>query len=149
MLGFVKHLRQKWNDWCGDHEMEVAIRQHLTDNGYFGGTAQLKSVRLVAIQRPGWLQVYRFEVTARVNPGHGPSSSANDAHDDGTDDGTHEDVFDGGTPQYRDLFGLIREDVRKKLSTTRVFECEQERRSLFERWSEDLICLRGSQGLLE
>lgn len=136
-VGFFKHLRQKWNDWCGDHEMEVAIRQHLTENGYFGGTAKLKSVRLVAIQRPGWLQVYRFEVTARVNP----EIAGRDHEVTETDD--------SGEPLYHDLFGLIREDIRKKLSTTRVFASEAERRSLFSRWSEDLICLRGSQGLLE
>ena len=67
MLAYLKHLRQKWNDWCGDHDMELTIRKHLTANGFFGGTAKLRNVRLVAVKRPGWLQIYRFEATARVS----------------------------------------------------------------------------------
>ena len=37
MLAFIKHLRKRWEDWCGDHEMETAIRKHLTHNGFFRG----------------------------------------------------------------------------------------------------------------
>ena len=61
MFELLGNLRKRWNDWCGDREMELAIRKHLTKNGFFGGTAKLQNVRLVAVQRPGWLQVFRFE----------------------------------------------------------------------------------------
>lgn len=129
MIGWVKHLRERWNDWCGDHDMEVAIRQHLSDNGFFGGTAKLRNVRLVAVQRPGWLQVFRFEVTARQRP------------TDATGDSLE------GEPVYCELFGLFRDDIRHKVNSVRVFNDEVQRRELFQRWSEDLICLRGAQGL--
>jgi len=130
-MSWIKQLRERWNNWVGDHEMELAIRRHLTSNGYFGGTAKLQNVRLVAVQRPGWLQVFRFEVTARVRP---PEMDADEADPDA---------------EYHDLFGLVRDDARKNLNSIRVFADESERRELFTRWSEELICLRGAQGLVE
>lgn len=129
MFDLIRNLRGRWNDWCGDREMEQAIRKHLTENGFFGGTAKLKNVRLVAVQRPGWLQVFRFEATARLRPA-GPSDQAPDPE-----------------PEYCQVFGLVRDDIRHKINSVRVFEDEDQRRELFAIWSEDLICLRGAQGL--
>ncbi len=129
MIGWIKHLRQRWNDWCGDRDMELTIRRHLTENGYFGGTAKLQNVRLVAVQRPGWLQIYRFEATVRLRPDN-PSDDLPDA-----------------AAEYRELYGLVKDDIRHKINTVRVFDDEDERRELFSRWSEDLICLRGAHGL--
>ncbi|MGB7343691.1 MAG: hypothetical protein WBD20_05740 [Pirellulaceae bacterium] len=128
-MSWIKHLRERWNNWVGDHDMELAIRRHLTGNGYFGGTAKLRNVRLVAVQRPGWLQVFRFEATARVRS------------DEAATDEAEPDV------EYHELFGLVREDARKNKSSIRVFADESQRRELFTLWSEDLICLRGAQGL--
>lgn len=130
MMGWLEHLRKRWNDWCGDREMELAIRRHLTDRGFFGPTATLKNVRLVAVQRPGWLQVYRFEASARVRP--------EEVRDDCPD----------AQAEYRELLGLVRDDIRYNVSIVRTFSSEIERRELFAVWSEDLICLRGAQGLI-
>ncbi len=129
MLAFLKHLRKRWEDWCGDHEMETTIRKHLTQNGFFGGTARLKNVRLVAVPRPGWLQVFRFDATVRVRP--------------------EDDDFDGVAPEaeYREVFGLVKDDIRHKINTVRFFEQEEGRIELFARWSDGLICLRGAHGL--
>ena len=129
MIQWIKHLRRRWNDWCGDRDMELTIRRHLTSNGYFGTTAKLRNVRLVAVQRPGWLQIFRFEATVRVAP-----------------QGENEE---GPDPQaeYRELYGLVRDDIRHKINDVRVFESSQERCSLFARWSDGLICLRGAHGL--
>jgi len=129
MLAWFKDLSKRYADWCGDRDMELAIRQHLTANGFFGGSAKLQNVRLVAVQRPGWLQVYRFEAHARIRP---PESE-----DDGPDP----------EPEYRWLFGLVRDDIRHKINSVRIFERADQRRELFARWSEDLICLRGAHGL--
>ena len=129
MIALIKHLRKSWENWCGDHEVELTIRKHLTDNGFFGGTAQLRNVRLIAVQRPGWLQVFRFDVKVRVRPAEGE---------------------DGGlelAAEYREVYGLVRDDIRHKVNSVRFFEEEQERRELFTRWSEGLICLRGAHGL--
>jgi len=129
MLELLKHIRKRWEDWCGDHDMEVTIRKHLTENGFFGGTAKLRNVRLVAVQRPGWLQVFRFDATVRVRPE------------------MDEEVGKDPEPEYREVFGLVKDDIRHKVNTVRFFEQEQERIELFARWSEDLICLRGAHGL--
>ena len=129
MLELLKHIRKRWEDWCGDHDMEVTIRKHLTENGFFGGTAKLRNVRLVAVQSPGWLQVFRFYATVRVRPE------------------IDEEVGKDPEPEYREVFGLVKDDIRHKVNTVRFFEQEQERIELFARWSEDLICLRGAHGL--
>ena len=129
MIAFLKHLAQRWNDWCGDAEMEKSIRQHLTDNGYFGQTAKLSNVRLVAVKRPGWLQVFRFEADVRLRP-----IEVDDAPEP--------------EPVYHSLFGLVKDDIRHNINTIRVFDDQDQRRELFGRWSEDLICLRGAQGLV-
>ncbi|GAA4458308.1 hypothetical protein [Novipirellula rosea] len=129
MLTWLKHLRQRWDNWCGDHDMEEAIRKHLSDNGYYGRTAKFRNVRIVAVQRPGWLQVFRFDVTARLVPPEADSEMADPP------------------PVYHDLYGLVKDDIRHKINVVRVFDCEHERRSLFTRWSEDMICLRGAHGL--
>ncbi|MGB7328926.1 MAG: hypothetical protein WBD31_28865 [Rubripirellula sp.] len=128
MLSFLKHFRERWNDWCGDRDMELTIRRHLNENGFFGQSAKLKNVRCVAIQRPGWLQVFRFEATVRVRI---------ETPDDRPDP----------EPEYRTVFGLVRDDIRHNINTVRVFDGEEERRELFGRWSEDLIRLRGAHGL--
>ena len=128
VIGWIKHLHKRYTDWCGDRDMELAIRKHLTANGYFGGTAKLRNVRLVAVQRPGWLQVFRFEAEVRVRPDESAEGPEPDA-------------------EYRLLFGLVRDDIRHDVNTIRVFDREGERKELFARWSQDLICLRGAHGL--
>ena len=81
------------------------------------------------VQRPGWLQVFRFDATVRVRPE------------------IDEEVGKDPEPEYREVFGLVKDDIRHKVNTVRFFEQEQERIELFARWSEDLICLRGAHGL--
>lgn len=125
--------------------MENAIRRHLSDNGYFGGTAKLRTVRLAAVQRPGWLQVYRFEATARLaDPNHSEPALS----DSGLPDLAEADD-DPATqsPVYHELFGLVREDHRKDQTAVRFFKTHEQRAELFLRWSEGLITLRGGQAI--
>ncbi len=129
MLEWIRHLRQRWDDWCGDREMELSIRKQLTINGYYGGTARLRNVRLVAVQRPGWLQVFRFEATVRV------------IHK------TVEDDIPDPQAEYQEVYGLVRDDIRHKINVVRVFESDEDRYLLFHQWSDGLICLRGAHGL--
>ncbi len=124
---WLNHLAKRYNDWCGDREMEMTIRRHLTDAGFYGGGAKLRDVRLVAVERPGWQQIYRFEAEVRVR---------SDEDDDGP-----------ATPHDRRIYGLVRNDIRHKIESVRVFDNDAERRSLFARWSDGLICLRGAHSL--
>ncbi|WDI40857.1 hypothetical protein [Bremerella sp. P1] len=129
MRAWLNSIAQWWNDWVGDKEMENSIRHHLDQSGYYGALAQITNVRLVAIQRPGWLQIYRFEVKARVRI---------DAEEtDGPDP----------APQHAQLLGLVRQDFRKSINDIRLFDQPQARRELFRDWAEGLIQLRGAEGL--
>lgn len=129
MRFWLKSVAQWWNDWVGDKEMENSIRQQLDKAGYHGRSAELSNVRLVAIQRPGWLQIYRFEAKVRVR--------IDSEEHDGPDP----------EPQYQQLFGLVRQDFRKSIADVRTFDEPNARRTLFRTWAEDLIQLRGAQGL--
>lgn len=128
MAGWIKHFIKRWQEWSGDSQMEAEIREHLNGRGCFDRTAKITGVRLVAVQRPGWLQVFRFEATARLKQ----------AVDE-----------DGPDPEavYVDLFGLVREDMRKDLCEIQTFDNEEARKELFVQWSEELIRLRGARGL--
>lgn len=127
MWQLLKHLAQRWADWCGDRDMENAIRSHLTKEGYFGATVKLQNVRLVAVQRPGWVQVYRFEAIARV------AVAPNDDRPD-------------PPPEHHNLFGLVKDDGRRG-AEVRTFLHAEQRRELFAKWSDGLLCLRGAHGL--
>ncbi|MEW4561317.1 hypothetical protein AB1K70_02255 [Bremerella sp. JC770] len=129
MPAWLKSIAQWWNNWVGDKEMENSIRRHLDQAGYHGLGAKITNVRLVAIQRPGWLQIYRFEVSARVRK------------DERMDD-TPE-----SPPQTVEQFGLVLHDFRKSLTDVRLFEDVEQRRALFRQWAEGLIQLRGAEGL--
>ena len=129
MKSWFQHLKQRWEDWCGDRDMEIAIRKHMTDSGFYGQSAKIQNVRLIAVQRPGWLQVYRFEAMVRVKPENGGDSPNEE-------------------PQCRHVSGLVKDDIRFKLQTVRTFSSELERRACFAEWSDGLICLRGAQGLV-
>lgn len=135
MFAFLREIRQRWSNWSGDHEMENAIRRHLSDNGYFGGTASFRAVRLAAVQRPGWLQLFRFEVTAKV-AGAGEAESDVEADD-----------LPDSPPTYHDLFGLVREDHRHNQTEIRVFRSSDQRAELFGRWSDGLLQLRGGRAM--
>ncbi|MEM6688286.1 MAG: hypothetical protein AAF664_02590 [Planctomycetota bacterium] len=130
-MSLLKHLKQRWSEWTGDKEMELAIRRALLSCGYFGNTAKIRGLRLVAVQRPGWLQVMRFDATARIKP---------ESNDDDQPDPDAE---------YMELYGLVREDVRKNDTTIRIFEAQSDRVELFNRWSEGLIVTRGAGGLTD
>lgn len=95
----------------GNRVTEKDIRNFLDRNGYFGRSAQFEELELHAIERPGWLQVFRFKVKAK-------SSS------------------DGALVL---LFGAVRDDERFKLNEIRIFENINLRdRTLFQ-WSEGLM----------
>jgi hypothetical protein len=130
MFALLKRWRDRWANWCGDRDLEMAIRRHLTADGYFGGSAKLTNVRLAAVQRPGWLQVYRFDAMAKL-------ASGSDEHDAGAEKSV----------ALQPLFGLVREDARRDETTVRTFKTKDARRELFELWSADLIQLRGGQGI--
>ena len=47
MKSWFQHLKQRWENWCGDRDMEIAIRKHMTDSGFYGQSAKIQNVRLL------------------------------------------------------------------------------------------------------
>ena len=71
---------------------EKDIRQWLSEHGYYGNSAKFVELDLHAIQRPGWLQVFRFQVEAKA--------------------------ANGGWETY---FGAVRDDERTHETTIKTF----------------------------
>ena len=47
-----------------------ALRDYLTANGYYGGSANMLKLDLKALERPGWVQVFDFHVHAKREEGN-------------------------------------------------------------------------------
>jgi hypothetical protein len=116
MLGMIGRLVKKWNGWVGNRDMEQAIRNSLSRHGLRGTTAQFSHVQLVAIQRPGWLQLYSFDAVWEETVSESDS--------------------------LRGVFGLVRQDERFNRTEIQFFETAAARAALLEQWSEGLIRLR-------
>ena len=97
----------------GNKVIEKDLRDWLDANGYFGRSAGVEELELVAIRRPGWEQVFRFRVRAKRQD---------------------EDVWE-------DLRGLIRDDERHR-TEFRLADTDEAYDTLFAEWSEGLIVLR-------
>ncbi|MEW4526234.1 hypothetical protein [Maioricimonas sp. JC845] len=100
----------------GNRVTERDVRDFLLSEGYLGNGARFLELELVAIQRPGWVQVFRFAVLA-THPERG----------------------------RQQLFGLVRDDERHQ-TTIRLFDDEWQRDALLAEWSTDLITLRAGTG---
>ena len=89
---------------------EKDIRDYLSDNGYYGRTAQFEELELHAIERPGWLQIMRFTVRAKSKQDH-----------------------------WVQLFGVLKDDERFKICDIQCFQKRAQRDVLLNRWSDGLI----------
>ena len=117
MFGSIRDLINRWSSWIGDRDLEILIRKRLTSEGYLGDGGKFHYMRLVAVQRPGWLQVFSFNVSVRQ------SQSGSDTL----------------------LFGLLRQDERYNRTEVRFHQNTSERQRLFDEWSEGLIVTRRNQ----
>lgn len=91
---------------------EKDIRDYLTENGYYGRSARFDELELHGIERPGWLQVFRFSV--RVKPAK------------------------PGSDQWLLLFGAMRDDERFRHCVIECSESRRQRDELLDRWSVGL-----------
>lgn len=110
-----KQWAQRWSDWTGDKKLTDAIRAELRRGGWAVHSAQIRDVRLAAIERPGWVQVYRFAVETTLqteNPHHRRAAV---------------------------LLGLSRDDGRRSRIEVFLTEDEAAWRERLEQWSEGLI----------
>ena len=110
---FKPWFTQTFNNLIGYRVTEKEILDWMAANGYVTSAAKLTSLQLYALKRPGWVQVFRFQVEAR-NP--------------------------GGQPQR--LFGALRSDERYGEPEIRVFPTTVERDNQLRQWSEGMIVRR-------
>jgi hypothetical protein len=61
----LRYLLDKWQNWIGDSSLELAIRKELVRQGFPRQASRILDARMVAIQRPGWVQVWRFRVDTK------------------------------------------------------------------------------------
>ena len=99
----------------GNRVVEKDLRTHLSKIGYAGGSACFENLELVGIQRPGWIQVFSFTVTARQM-------------DD--DDATK-------------LFGVCIDDERTKRFEVVLDADELVRDQQLGQWTQNLLTVRG------
>ena len=92
---------------------ERDLRDWLSGHGYYGSSTQFDEIELHAIQRPGWLQVFRFSVSAK----------------------TEQD-------QWHELFGVVRDDERYRRLDVEIFQLEADRDEILTEWSTGLIVRR-------
>lgn len=111
-------LFQSWADWTGDKRLAEAIRRELRRQSYAVNAAQIRDVRLAAIERPGWVQVYRFAVETTTNQ-ENPHAKR---------------------PVV--LLGLSRDDGRKPRIEVLLTEDEAAWRERLDEWSDGLIVRR-------
>ncbi|MCP4191397.1 MAG: hypothetical protein GY768_12300 [Planctomycetaceae bacterium] len=90
---------------------EKDVRDFLDGEGFVGMSAKFYELELHAIERPGWVQIYRFSV--RVSDQSG---------------------------RWVSLFGVIRDDQRKSRKFW-LTESESERKKKATDWSKGMISL--------
>ena len=101
---------------------EKDIRAWLNANGFDGRLAEITDVELHAVQRPGWLQIFRFHLSVR-------SSDDNDQRN------------------KREYFGVVRDDERirgKDKTQVQLFDSAELQAAELSVLSEELI-VRGDR----
>lgn len=106
MRKLLRQLADRWGSWVGDRDMELQIRRALTRDGYMGASAELSRVRLVFIQRPGWIQVYSFDARLATQQ-----------------------------RESRSVYGLLRQDERSSRCEIQCLTSPAARASLLQEWS--------------
>lgn len=110
---FSQFVARWFNQLVGYRVTEKEILDWMADHGYVTSAAKLTSVQLYALQRPGWVQVFRFQVEARDTQG-----------------------------QSRRWFGALRSDERYGEPQIKIFPTTVERDQQLQQWSSGLIVRR-------
>jgi hypothetical protein len=63
----IRHLLDRWKNWLGDSSLERAIRNELVRQGYPRQASKIVDARMIAVERPGWIQVWRFRIDTHRN----------------------------------------------------------------------------------
>ncbi len=94
----------------GNKVTEKDLREYLTATGYYGRSAKFSRLKLVAVERPGWLQVFDFHVQAKTTEG-----------------------------EWKEHFGLCRTDERHDLFEVQLFDTIAAQQQAFRSDTKELI----------
>lgn len=110
----------------GNRVTEKDIRDWLDQNGFVGRTAKIDDLELHAIQRPGWLQIFRFEATVLKRKADSENDSAEE----------YDKTF---------FYGAVRDDERERSHAERtkvfLFDDREARQEKLDELSEGLLQL--------
>ncbi|QDT65714.1 hypothetical protein [Calycomorphotria hydatis] len=95
---------------------EKDLREWLERGEHYGSSARISELELVAIQKPGWVQIFRFRAMAK----HKTSET------------------------WEELCGLIRDDERKGCEV-RLASSEEELYELFNQVSDGMLVTQRSE----
>lgn len=96
----------------GNRSTEKDLRDFLTENGYYGNSANFHKLELAAIERPGWVQVFEFHVLAKSVDG-----------------------------DWVELFGNCRSDERSKSLEVNLFDSNVDQSQAFRDETAEMITL--------
>jgi hypothetical protein len=100
---------------------EKDVRSWLDTHGFYGNSAEIRDLNLYAVQRPGWLQIFSFEVRVKSR-----SETEN---------------------PWREMFGVVKDDERRRgnnKTQVELFADAVQQTEKLDQWSEGLIA-QGNQ----
>jgi len=110
------------NNLLRNRVTEKDVRAWMDRNGFYGGSADIQDLELYAVQRPGWLQIFSFQVRVK-------------SRENSERPGDHDQPWTA-------LFGVVKDDERRRGDMKTQVEllptAEQQAQKL-EQWSRGLI----------
>lgn len=95
---------------------EKDVRTWMDKNGFCGNSATITDLELHALQRPGWLQVFSFQVRVKSR--------------------------DPADQPWQEMFGVVRDDERRsgdRKTEVELFTSAQQQSERLQQWSQGLI----------
>lgn len=96
--------------WIRNRVTEIDLQNYLASRGFDGQSAEFAELELAAIERPGWLQIFVFDVRVLDSSGN-----------------------------WQRFLGVCRDDERHSRFDVELFDHESDRDRTLEEWSEGLI----------
>jgi len=89
---------------------EKDLRDFLSEQGYYGRSARFLQLELAAIERPGWVQIFEFQVQAKQQNG-----------------------------EWEELFGVCRSDERHDLLEVQLFPNQEAFRNALRQEKHEML----------
>ena len=123
----------------GNRVTEKDIRDWLEGNGFVGRTAKIRELELHAIRRPGWVQVFEFDLSARLRPNESETTTTQE--------------FDSSSDtDWIERFGVVLDDERNRTQELRtqiwLFENRSDQQNKLEEVSQGMLVRNSETNIL-